>query len=83
MKVLMMIKSLNLPFRLFSCCSLYFIIKMFLSSVMLGLKSGRPTEYLEQTPLCEDEYEYTTDWQIVAIVYSRGIPDCLDDDRQK
>ena len=36
---------------------------------MLGLKSGRPTEYLEQTPLCEDEYEYSTDWQIV---YSRG-----------
>ena len=67
MKVLMMIKSLNLPFRLFSC-SLYFIIKMFLSSILLGLKSGIPTEYLEQPPLRVEMIQRETTKKIVLKV---------------
>ena len=67
MKVLMMIKSLNLPFRLFSC-SLYFIIKMFLSSILLGLKSGIPTEYLEQPPLRVEMIQRETTKEIVLKV---------------
>ena len=71
MKVLMMIKSLNLPFRLFSSCSLYFIIKMFLSSVLLGLKSGRPTEYLEQTSLWGDDIEKQYRLAFMILSYRR------------
>ena len=67
MKVLMMIKSLNLPFRLFSC-SLYFIIKMLLSSILLGLKSGIPTEYLEQPPLRVEMIQRETTKKIVLKV---------------